>query len=64
MPMTDVATKLTAERHTAIGAGRIEQQSGSVRYLCAVALIVLGGIITVAWIAFIGWAVGALFRLW
>ena len=62
--MTDVATKLTSERHAAIRGGPIEKQSGFFRYLCAMALIALGWIVTVAWIGFIGWAAGALFHLW
>ena len=64
MPMTDVAAKLTTERHAAIRVRRNEEQSGLIRYRCAVALIALGGIVTVAWIGFIGWAAGALFHLW
>ena len=62
--MTDVATKFVADSRTAISVDRIEEQSGFFRYLFAIALIALGGVATVGWIAFLGWAAGKLFSLW
>lgn len=62
--MTEVATYLTANQGKPNPVVQIEKQSGYVRYLVAMALILIGGIVTVVWIAFLGWAAGKVFNLW
>ena len=62
--MTDFATELTVDQNNPVLVEQIEERSSSFRYLIAMALILLGGIVTIAWIAFLGWNAGRLFSLW
>lgn len=62
--MSDVATKFIVAQHPTSRFDRIKERSGTFWYLCAIALIALGGVATICWIAFLGWAAGKLFSLW
>jgi hypothetical protein len=62
--MTEVATGITADQNVSSGARQIEDRIVSIRYFFAMVLIALGGIVTVAWAAFLGWAVGGVLSFW
>ena len=62
--MSDVASKFIVDQHPTSRFDRIEERSGTFWYLSTLALIALGGVATVGWIAFLGWAAGKLLSLW
>jgi hypothetical protein len=69
--MTDIATKFNLEQPKfkleqpmAVHAARLWERTGLIRYLLALTLIAVGGVATVVWAAFLGWAAGKLFQFW
>jgi hypothetical protein len=62
--MSEFMTEFTADQHPAILIDQPDERSGLFWYLSAVALIALGGVATIFWTAFLGWAAGSLLGLW
>jgi hypothetical protein len=62
--MIDFVTKFPLGPETTIPVERIKEHAGFIRHLFAVALIPLGGVLTVTWIAFLCWMTAKTLNLW
>jgi hypothetical protein len=60
--MTDIATHLSTEQNIPARVPQIEKQSVYIRHAIATTLIVVGGSITICWIASLCWALGQLVK--
>jgi hypothetical protein len=62
--MIEFVKYLTIDQNYPIRGAGIEKRSGYIRHLIAMVVIALGGIVTIGWIAFLGWSAGRLLGLW
>ena len=61
--MTDVATHIPTEQNIQVRVAQIEKQSRYIRHAIAMTLILMGGSITIGWVACLCWTVGQLMQL-